>query len=229
LSKHLCQQAGCDLRSRYLSWDAAEDREKILSESFPSGPGFLILDEIHKYSRWRQMVKGLFDKRGDELQILVTGSARLDHYRRGGYSLQGRYHFYRLLPLTCAELGAASASTCKGPSSLWGFPRAIYPAIGNRDAPVEPGIPVKGDPRGLIGSGESAGPGSHRESGRVAALSECVECKIAERDPTVSLKYLKRRFPAMSAVQVVLEKDLDLMTKEGIRICSAHRFLKDLI
>jgi predicted AAA+ superfamily ATPase len=58
---------------------------------------------------------------------------------------------------------------------------------------------------------------------------QCVECKIAKRDPTLSLRYLKRRFPAMSAVQVLLEKDLDLTTKEGIRICSAHRFLNDLI
>ena len=58
-----------------------------------TGPGFLILDEIHKYSRWRQVVKGLLDKRGKELQIPVTGSARLDYYHRGGDSLQGRYHF----------------------------------------------------------------------------------------------------------------------------------------
>ena len=82
----------------------------------------LILDEIHKYSRWRQVVKGLFDKRGDELQILVTGSARLDHYRRGGDSLQGRYHFFRLWPLTFAELGAASASTVKDLLAYGGFP-----------------------------------------------------------------------------------------------------------
>ena len=122
LAKHLCRQAGCDLKSRYLNWDAAEDREKILRENFPAGPGILILDEIHKYSRWRQVVKGLFDKRGDELQILVTGRARLDHYRRGGDSLQGRYHFYRLLPLTLAELGTASASTVKDLLTYGGFP-----------------------------------------------------------------------------------------------------------
>ena len=107
----MCQLAGFDIQTRYLNWDAAEDREKIIKETFPTGPGFLILDEIHKYSRWRQIVKGLFDKRGEELQILVTGSARLDYYRRGGDSLQGRYHFYRLLPLTYAELGGDSQST----------------------------------------------------------------------------------------------------------------------
>ena len=49
MAKHLCQQAGCDLPSRYLSWDSAEDREKIIHETFPSGPGFLILDEAREY------------------------------------------------------------------------------------------------------------------------------------------------------------------------------------
>ena len=67
LAKHLCRQAGCDLKTRYMNWDAAEDREGIIKELFPTNPGLLILDEIHKYSRWRQVVKGLFDKRGDEL------------------------------------------------------------------------------------------------------------------------------------------------------------------
>ncbi len=71
LAKHLCLEAGCDLKNRYLNWDAAKDREYIVQEAFPAGSGYLILDEIHKYSRWRQVVKGLFDKRGNELQILA--------------------------------------------------------------------------------------------------------------------------------------------------------------
>ena len=66
--------------------------------------------------------KGLFDKRGRELQILVTGSARLDYYRRGGDSLQGRYHFCRLLPLTCAELDINSKSIVKDLMIYSGFP-----------------------------------------------------------------------------------------------------------
>lgn len=82
-----------------------------MRERFPGGTGLLVLDEIHKYSRWHQVVKGLFDKRKDNLQILATGSARLDYYRRGGDSLQGRYHFYRLLPLSCAELSTPTIST----------------------------------------------------------------------------------------------------------------------
>ena len=122
LAKYLCERLGAEPTKRYLNWDAAEDRENIMLERFPAGAGPLVLDEIHKYSRWRQVVKGLFDKRKSELHILITGSARLDHYRRGGDSLQGRYHFYRLLPLSCAELGVASIATIHDLLMYGGFP-----------------------------------------------------------------------------------------------------------
>ena len=56
-----------------------------------------------------------------------------------------------------------------------------------------------------------------------------VECKAAETEASPSLRYLKNRFPAVNTTQVILEKDLDLINKDGIRICSAHRFFKDLI
>ena len=56
-----------------------------------------------------------------------------------------------------------------------------------------------------------------------------IECKVSEKDPTLSLKYLKKRFPSVKATQVVLEGDCDLMTKEGIRVCSAHRYLRELV
>lgn len=88
----------------YLSWDSAPDREKIIREQFPAGSGVLVLDEIHKYPRWRQVVKGLFDRRHGELKIIVTGSGRLDYYRKGGESLQGRYHLYRLYPFSFLEI-----------------------------------------------------------------------------------------------------------------------------
>jgi hypothetical protein len=122
LAKKLLKESGFDHRNRYMNWDASEDRENILRGLFPAGSGLLVLDEIHKYSRWRQVVKGLFDKRGDELRILITGSARLDHYRRGGDSLQGRYHFFRLFPLTFAELGSPSPSTLQDLLRYGGFP-----------------------------------------------------------------------------------------------------------
>ena len=56
-----------------------------------------------------------------------------------------------------------------------------------------------------------------------------IECKTAEKGASPALRYLKIRFPSVAATQIVLEADLDLVTKDGIRVCSAHRFLKDLI
>jgi len=80
----------------YLNWDDAEDRSQILSSRWSKDVPLLVLDEVHKYRLWRGLVKGLFDKRGPSLRILVTGSARLDHFRKGGDSLVGRYHYHRL-------------------------------------------------------------------------------------------------------------------------------------
>jgi predicted AAA+ superfamily ATPase len=67
----------------------------------------VVFDELHKYSRWRNLLKGLYDQHRDTLRILVTGSARLDLYRRGGDSLQGRYHHLRLHPLSLREAGCS--------------------------------------------------------------------------------------------------------------------------
>lgn len=68
----LRKNTGSD-KSRYLNWDINDHREKIIREHFPVGSGLIVLDEIHKYTRWRQVVKGLFDHRRHEIQILVTG------------------------------------------------------------------------------------------------------------------------------------------------------------
>jgi predicted AAA+ superfamily ATPase len=111
----------------YLNWDVAADREVLLKENFPPGQGMLLLDEIHKYSGWRQMVKGLFDKRHDELKIMVTGSGRLDYYRYSGDSLQGRYHLYRMHPFSYAELGGGQ-DVLKRLLQYGGFPEPYLAA-----------------------------------------------------------------------------------------------------
>jgi hypothetical protein len=91
---------------RYLNWDEDEARTRILRKAFPLH-GLVVLDELHKHGRWRNFLKGLYDTHRSTLRLLVTGSARLDLYRRGGDSLQGRYHHVRLLPLSLKEAGAA--------------------------------------------------------------------------------------------------------------------------
>lgn len=89
----------------YLSWDDVRARPRIRRGEMPAGQPRVILDEIHKYARWRGLVKGLFDTREPGQSFLVTGSARLDVYRRGGDSLHGRFHPYRLHPFSLSELG----------------------------------------------------------------------------------------------------------------------------
>jgi hypothetical protein len=90
--------------SRYFNWDDDDARTKVLRREFPL-EGLVVFDELHKYGRWRNFIKGLYDTHGETMQILVTGSARLDLYRRGGDSLQGRYHHLRLHPLSLREAG----------------------------------------------------------------------------------------------------------------------------
>ncbi len=88
----------------YLNWDDPVIRSALLKGELPGDQSLIVLDEIHKYPRWRNLVKGFYDTRGDRTSILVTGSARLDHYRKGGDSLQGRYHHYRLHPFSLREI-----------------------------------------------------------------------------------------------------------------------------
>jgi hypothetical protein len=90
----------------YLSWDDVSVKAGLLKGELPGGQKTVILDEIHKYARWRSLVKGFYDKNKSEMSFIVTGSARLDYYQKGGDSLQGRYHYYRLHPFSMAEINA---------------------------------------------------------------------------------------------------------------------------
>ena len=88
----------------YFNWDILADREVIRKTELPSNQKLLVLDEIHKFKNWRRLLKGLYDEHFPNRNFLVTGSAQLDYYRRGGDSLQGRYHYWRLHPLSIGEL-----------------------------------------------------------------------------------------------------------------------------
>jgi len=110
-------------RDGYMNWDVAEDRERILQRQLPP-VDLLVFDEIHKFRGWRNFLKGVVDS-GRWDRVLVTGSARLDAYRRGGDSLQGRHHFLRLFPLSAAELGMGQ-SDLPDLLSLGGFPEPFF-------------------------------------------------------------------------------------------------------
>ncbi|HMO18166.1 MAG TPA: AAA family ATPase [Oligoflexia bacterium] len=109
----------------YLNWDTDEGRASILDKKFASSE-LLIFDEIHKYRKWRNYLKGICDSLSYNQKILVTGSAKLEWYRFGGDSLQGRYLMYRLHPLTVAELGINADSDFQQLLTLGGFPEPFF-------------------------------------------------------------------------------------------------------
>jgi predicted AAA+ superfamily ATPase len=107
---------------QYLNWDAPDDKRQILKGEFKKDDRLLIFDEIHKYARWRGLLKGIYDKYAPETRILVTGSARLDYFRKGGDSLVGRYHYFRLHPFSVGELGLKTKKDLASLIRFGGFP-----------------------------------------------------------------------------------------------------------
>jgi hypothetical protein len=70
-------------------------------------------------------------------------------------------------------------------------------------------------------------PSSWRKIRYIFDIRHFVECKRSKTDVDLALRYLKKRFSQVTATQIVLEGDLDVMTRENIRVCSAHHFLKE--
>ncbi|NBX17459.1 MAG: ATP-binding protein [Proteobacteria bacterium] len=109
----------------YLNWDDLTDRKTLRDGMLPIGP-LVVLDEIHKFKNWRSLVKGFYDKKKDVQKFLVTGSARLDYYRRGGDSLLGRYRYLRLHPLSVSELSISSIDDVRSLIRFGGFPEPFF-------------------------------------------------------------------------------------------------------
>lgn len=99
-------------RHLYFNWDNEDDRQLILS-----GPAavagkigavktqIIIFDELHKYPNWKNFLKGFYDTYSkSRFHVIVTGSSRLDIYRKGADSLMGRYFMYHMFPLSVAEI-----------------------------------------------------------------------------------------------------------------------------
>jgi predicted AAA+ superfamily ATPase len=103
----------------YLNWDLIEDQRKVLLgpstvavslelERPRARPPVVVMDELHKYSKWKQFLKGFFDGYGERAKVIVTGSSRMDIFRRGGDSLMGRYFLYRMHPFSVGEIAHPS-------------------------------------------------------------------------------------------------------------------------
>lgn len=96
---------------RYFNWDEFEFRRawaKNPRSLIPPGSRkdvpLVVLDEIHKDRLWKRNLKGLYDTQQSPCDFLVTGSARLNVYRRGSDSLLGRYYHFRLHPFSLREM-----------------------------------------------------------------------------------------------------------------------------
>jgi len=106
LEKYLCSPL-------YFNWDDISTRKAYLANSrFFESPArslgvsdpWIVFDEIHKRSQWRDILKGAYDLFAHDFRFLITGSARLDIFRRSGDSLVGRYNLFHMMPFNIAEI-----------------------------------------------------------------------------------------------------------------------------
>lgn len=118
----------------YLNWDDQDHRLIILqgpskiaelmqTSKLRERPPTVIFDELHKYPDWKNFLKGFYDSYRRQLYMIVTGSARLDVFRKGGDSLMGRYFYYRLHPLSVREMTKPTIPT----EQLYQDPVAVDP------------------------------------------------------------------------------------------------------
>jgi len=132
--------------ANYFNWDATEFKKVWIRsplkaiEGIDSGP--VVFDELHKYPHWKSSLKGLYDLVGEQVPMIITGSARLDLYKKGGDSLMGRYIPYRLHPFSVAERS-------KSP----GDPDHLEP--GQVGYPLDALIACSGFPEPLLGGVEN--------------------------------------------------------------------------
>ena len=118
IAKHLCQEH----KGHYLNWDDVDHRQLILAgtnalvsvfglDQLREQKPLIIFDELHKFRHWKDFLKGFYDRYEQQVHILVTGSARLDIFNKGGDSLMGRYFHLRMHPLTIREIIGLSIDT----------------------------------------------------------------------------------------------------------------------
>lgn len=93
--------------SQYFNYDVSEDRSVLLKKTWDREVDLVIFDEIHKMPKWKSWLKGIYDSDEKNPNILVTGSAKLDTFKKVGDSLAGRHFYFHLHPFDIKELIAA--------------------------------------------------------------------------------------------------------------------------
>ena len=114
--------------SLYRNWDNPDHRLLIQRRQWEQGKRLVVFDELHKMKKWKTWIKGIYDVEKSRTNFLVTGSARLDVYRRGGDSLQGRYHYWRLHPFSLDECpeGMTTDECYRRLLEVGGFPEPFF-------------------------------------------------------------------------------------------------------
>ncbi len=98
-----------ELGGTYYNWDDTKVKRAYTNDSafFTSDTEInqlVVFDEIHKTPKWKNILKGIFDSHRDHYQFIITGSAKLDTFRRSGDSLVGRYFMTHMLPISLKDL-----------------------------------------------------------------------------------------------------------------------------
>lgn len=113
-----------DKAEAYFNWDNEAARKVINAQSWNKEQPLVVFDEIHKRKGWQALIKGAWDTWKNTQNYLITGSAQLDLFRKGGDSMMGRYHYYRIHPFTLPELGYRPANL-KKLFKFGGFPEPL--------------------------------------------------------------------------------------------------------
>ena len=96
----------------YYLWEsrAVKNRYKLdelfFQQDEPPGKKkkWVCFDEIHKMPKWKNILKAIFDLSETHYQFIVTGSSKLDIFKKAGDSLAGRYFTFHLFPLSLREV-----------------------------------------------------------------------------------------------------------------------------
>ena len=100
----------------YFNWDIPDHRSRLVSDPVffeadmvrrDETTPLVVFDELHKYREWKNYLKGLTDRFGQDYRFLVTGSGRLEMFQTMGDSLAGRYALFHMWPVTLAEVSGA--------------------------------------------------------------------------------------------------------------------------
>ncbi|MDM7995082.1 MAG: ATP-binding protein [Acidobacteriota bacterium] len=88
----------------YFNYDNPEHRLSLMEKSWDRAKPLVIFDELHKMKNWKSWLKGIYDTEVIPPSLIVTGSAKLDVYKKVGDSLAGRFFEFRLHPLDLKEI-----------------------------------------------------------------------------------------------------------------------------